>query len=169
MITGPSYGEVSQRASCGEGSLGSAYRILHCRLRSTAGYAAREFPEECSVYIREGFVAWTEIREVELPNGQRIFVELDVPPAGDTGFRGREPLAWARLQDQIVTVSRWVIAAAQEAVPEKPSRYTVSFGVRLALETGNIVGVLAKASGEATVSISVEWEAQHGKENSVVP
>lgn len=101
----------------------------------------------------------TEIREVKLPEGGRFFIELPVSGSGDVGG-GRKVTAvsWSDLEPQIAAVSHSVVRTVRAALPGTPARYGVEFGVKLTAETGTVLGVLAKVSGESTIVVRVEWE-----------
>ncbi len=109
----------------------------------------------------------TEIWEVELPEGGRFFIELPVPGSGDVGGgRRAAAVSWSNIEQQIAEVSRSVVRTVRAALPGTPARYGVEFGVKLTAETGTLLGVLAKVSGESTMVVRVEWE-RAGAENEV--
>jgi len=55
----------------------------------------------------------------------------------------------------IERVSRAMLEAAKAAAPTKA---TVELGFTLALEQGQLVALFGKAKGEASVTVTLEWE-----------
>jgi len=100
----------------------------------------------------------TEIREVELPEGGSFFIEISVPGSGDVRGRRAIAISWSSLEQQIAAVSRSVVRTVRDALPGRPTRCSVEFGVKLTAETGTLLGALAKVSGESTIVVRVEWE-----------
>lgn len=101
----------------------------------------------------------SEIREIELPGGERFFVEVTAPGIRDV--RGSvAAVPWASLEQQISAISRSVLNSLRDALPGRPSRWSVEFGVKLTAETGTMLGVLAKVSGESTIIVHAEWEPE---------
>lgn len=100
-----------------------------------------------------------QIIEVELPDGDgHMYVELEVPPGGDVGFGSMTKRPWRELSEQVAKTSRWVVAAVKEGLPEQPDRLGVEFGIKLTTQTGELLGVLAKAGAEASVLVRLEWD-----------
>jgi hypothetical protein len=46
----------------------------------------------------------------------------------------------------------------KNALPDPPRRYGVEFGLKLSVETSGLTSILAKATGEASVLVRLEWE-----------
>lgn len=67
----------------------------------------------------------------------------------------------ARLQGvtkSIETVGREVLESVKKV---KPAKATVELGFGLALEQGQLVALLGKAKGEASIKVTLEWSASH--------
>jgi hypothetical protein len=88
-------------------------------------------------------------------DGQTILVEV-ANAGGDAATGGR--FALTDLKDTIARVARQVSDAVAGAMPGRPTRCGVEFGVKLAVESNALVSVIAKASAEATVVIKLEWD-----------
>jgi hypothetical protein len=96
---------------------------------------------------------------IELPDGERIFAEVTAPSGGDVGA-GR----FGQLTDlgaDISRISRFVVSAVRDNLPEAPRRYGVQFGIKLSAETGPLVAVLTKATAEANLVVHLEWENEN--------
>lgn len=108
----------------------------------------------------------SEIREIELPGGEKFFVEVTAPGIRDVRGSMANPVSWASLEHQITAVSRSVLSSVYDALPGTPSRWGVEFGVKLTAETGTLLGVLAKVSGESTIVVRAEWEPKPSKDGN---
>jgi hypothetical protein len=96
-----------------------------------------------------------EIVEVELPDGSTFDAEVAVSRMADVA-------AWDRfrvdqLKDSVEKVTAWVWESVREALPDQPDKVGVQFGLKLAVKSGKLTSVLAEAGGEASVTISLEW------------
>lgn len=95
---------------------------------------------------------------VELDGGT-VLVEVGTV-GGDAAAGGR--FAWTDLKDTVARVTRQVNSAVTGAVtgtmPGRPTRCGVEFGVKLTVEANALVSVIAKAGGEATLVIRLEWD-----------
>ncbi|WP_412538514.1 CU044_2847 family protein [Longispora sp. K20-0274] len=88
-----------------------------------------------------------------------MHIEVDVQDGDISSWKvGNVP--WGQVEAQIAQIGTWVTQAVKSALPDAPSRVGVDFGVKLTAETGKVLGVLAKASGEASLVIRLEWEPQ---------
>jgi hypothetical protein len=93
---------------------------------------------------------------VELADGSTILAEVATAGGGDaTAFRRLKMLD---LKTELGRISQMVGDAVTSSLPDPPQRYSVEFGVKLAVESNALAAVLAKASGEATLVIRLEWD-----------
>jgi hypothetical protein len=88
--------------------------------------------------------------------GDDITIVVAAEPVGqvlvaDTDVVGRLD----RVASSIERVSREMLEAAKRAAPSKA---TVELGFTLALEQGQLVALFGKAKGEASVTVTLEWE-----------
>ncbi|MGC5021409.1 CU044_2847 family protein [Micromonospora sp. DT47] len=98
-----------------------------------------------------------DLVEVALPDGEILYVEIEVPVEGDIAWRGQK-VAWCDLQEQVARVSKWVIESVRAGLPDTPKRVGVEFGLKITGETGTLVGALAKAGAESSIVVRLEWE-----------
>ncbi|WP_159425474.1 CU044_2847 family protein [Streptomyces sp. fd1-xmd] len=99
---------------------------------------------------------YTEIVHVELPDGGGTIRAEVAVGAGDVSSLG-DRLGLDEAQETIARVGRWAVQTVRQNLPEPPDEFEVQFGMKLALETGKIVSVLAKASGEASLTVRMAW------------
>lgn len=97
----------------------------------------------------------TELVEVVFPDGEVGYAEVEVATDGDIGARDRFRLD--QVGPQLRRVTRWLLDEVRSAVPGTPDRVGLEFGFKLNAKTGKLVGVLAEASGEASVVVRLEW------------
>lgn len=95
----------------------------------------------------------------EIRTEQGVFyAEVAVRSGGDIAAADRLTAEWKAIKSQVAEVSRHVVELVQDALPEKPAKYEVEFGIKLSAETGPVLGMLAKAGGEASVLVRLTWE-----------
>lgn len=97
----------------------------------------------------------TEIVRVNLPDGGTFFVEIP-SMGGDAGVRDRLNLDEAR--STLVRIGHWVKESVLAALPEKPDRLCVEYGVKLSVQSGKLAAVLASASAESAITVKMEWD-----------
>ncbi len=101
----------------------------------------------------------TEIVEVELPDGEIVLAEVEVAD-GDVSALDRFKL------DEIGPAAARIGVSVKDGVlrslPRKPDRLGISFGLKLAVKSGKLASVLAEASTEASVTITMEWDRESG-------
>lgn len=66
-----------------------------------------------------------------------------------------------RVTGSVERVSKEMLAAVKRAAPDKA---TIELGFSLALEQGQLVALFGKAKGEASITVTLEWEKQAGTE-----
>jgi hypothetical protein len=87
---------------------------------------------------------------------QVFYVEVSLPAGGDVSVLDMVGNAVA-LQEQIGALAGWVGSSLVAALPRTPDRVGVDFGVKFTLKAGKLFSVLAEASGEASVTVRLEW------------
>lgn len=95
------------------------------------------------------------IQPVVLPDGTVIPVEV-LLRAGDVSDRAGG-LRFDDVRHTFVEVGRWVSGTVREAMPDRPDTVEVAFGMKLAVEAGKLVSILAKANAEASFSVKMTW------------
>jgi hypothetical protein len=96
-----------------------------------------------------------EIVEVEFPDGEIGYAQVELPSGGDVSAQDRFRLSQAG--PQIRRVTRWLLDEVREAVPGRADKVGLEFGFKFCAKTGKLVSALAEASGEASVVVKLEW------------
>ncbi len=100
--------------------------------------------------------------EVELSDHQVIMAEVDARgpiPVGANKYR----FNMETFRSEVAGVSKAVIESVLDGLPDPPDRLGLQFGLKLVLESGSVASVLAKASGEASITVHLEWDRSvHG-------
>lgn len=99
---------------------------------------------------------YAEIAKVELPDGSTIRAEV-FPIGGADVSSITEKLRLDEAQDMVREMGRWVVETVNEKMPKPPGEFEVEFGIKLGLESGNLVSILAKANGEASFTVRMSW------------
>ncbi|MGS0684603.1 CU044_2847 family protein [Nakamurella sp. GG22] len=95
-----------------------------------------------------------EIVEIDLGDGTSLLAEVAVA-GGDVGAWDRFTLS--AVKSAIGRIARWTKEKLLQDLPEPPDRVEIEFGMKFAVQTGELVSVLAEASGEASIIVRVEW------------
>jgi hypothetical protein len=98
--------------------------------------------------------------------GDLPFQQLDDGPYGDVGVRRRAAelgSAVAMTLDQVRGTVRGVGRWAVETVTEgggagAPDSFEVEFGLKLAVKSGQLLGVIAEAGSEAGLTVRLSWD-----------
>jgi Trypsin-co-occurring domain 1 len=106
-----------------------------------------------------------EVIEIELPDGEVILAEVSIMDK-DVGALDRfdlknVSLSAARIGGAVHTALR---RALLQAMPGPPARIGIDIGLKLAVKSGVLTSVLAEAAGEASITVRLDWEAQHERE-----
>jgi hypothetical protein len=101
-------------------------------------------------------VAATTIVEVQLPDGETVLAEVAVR-GGDVGALDHF-LRLDQARATAVRIAQWAKDSVLAALPERPDRFGVQVGLNLMVRSGVLVSVLAAASTEASITISMEWD-----------
>lgn len=98
----------------------------------------------------------TRIVEVELPEGEIIYAEVLSTGGSDVSVADR--LRLDKAGELISQVGAWASNVARVGIPEQPDKFEVSFGMKLGTKSGKLIGILAEASGEASLTVRMKWE-----------
>jgi len=145
--------ETSSSAANGSGVWRILPGSLHQRPGSSGGLWGWINPE--------AHVNRIEIVEVEFPDGGVGYAEIAVPAGGDVKF-GTRRFRLGELGPDIRRVTRWLIDEINEALPNKPQKVGLEFGLKLSGKSGTLVSALAEVGAEATVVVKVEWNPDKG-------
>ncbi|MFJ9607432.1 CU044_2847 family protein [Kitasatospora sp. NPDC101176] len=84
---------------------------------------------------------------------------------GDAGVRDAAARAFAELPQRLDAVrevvrgvGRWAADGIAGTGPAVPDTLEVEFGLKLAVKSGALVGVLAEAGGEASFTVRMSWD-----------
>ncbi|GAB7051187.1 CU044_2847 family protein [Catenuloplanes indicus] len=99
----------------------------------------------------------TRIVPLVLPDGTEILAEVAVAGTGGDA-RAAGALSLEDIRGQIATIGAFFADTVKRSLPDPPDRFGIDFGLKLAVESKGLVSVLAKASGEATVTVRLEWD-----------
>lgn len=100
---------------------------------------------------------FTEVLALELPDGGGLVRAEVAVGAGDvSGLGDRLPLH--EVQETVERVGRWAVRTVRDHLPDPPDEVEVEFGIKLGLESGKVVGILAKASGETALTFRMSWK-----------
>ncbi|MFG2644829.1 CU044_2847 family protein [Streptomyces sp. NPDC048370] len=103
-------------------------------------------------------------------------VELTGPGSGgDAGLRrasGRAAEAVALKLDEVRTLIRgmgtWAADTIAGGGPGQPDTFELEFGLKLAVKSGHLVGVIAEAASEASLTVRMSWDTAARRERSEV-
>lgn len=95
--------------------------------------------------------------EIALPDGSVLLAEVTGSTGGDVADSGKR-FALSALRGPLAEVGKWALTTVRESLPEQPDRLQVEFGIKLAVKSGKLFGVLAEASGESSLVVRMDWE-----------
>jgi hypothetical protein len=100
----------------------------------------------------------TRVVPAQLSNGGgTIYIEArEVGPPRKQVSSKPEDYQFDRLTDSIESIATRVTDALRNV---KPQKATVEFGIDVGVETGGLTGLLARGKGNASLTITIEWEA----------
>jgi hypothetical protein len=102
------------------------------------------------------------IQQVTLRDGVVIPVEVTMRASDVSGLAGQ-----LRLDDvrrTFVEVGEWVSGTVRKAMPDRPETVEVTFGLKLAVEAGKLVSIVAKANAEASFTVKMTWNLSADRE-----
>jgi hypothetical protein len=97
----------------------------------------------------------TQVVEVELQDGEVIYAE--VRATGGTDVSVADRLRLDQTSEAIARIGSWAAQVVRAGVPEHPDEFEVSFGLKLGAKSGKLIGILAEASGEASLAVRMKW------------
>ncbi|MFG1668468.1 CU044_2847 family protein [Streptomyces sp. Y7] len=118
----------------------------------------------------------SDIVTIDLGNGDTVSAEVigdlpfQQPPTadyGDVGMRSGQRAAQlgsavAMTLDQVRStvqgVGRWAAQSIIEGSAGAPDAFEVEFGLKLAVKSGQLLGVIAEAGSEAGLTIRLSWD-----------
>lgn len=92
--------------------------------------------------------------KVQMPDGQVIWARVETGPSDVAASDAIKKLDIEGLTSSIKSVSHAVWEAAQDLTPDTVG---VEFGLELAVKSGQLVSILAEASGKASLKVSMSW------------
>jgi Trypsin-co-occurring domain 1 len=99
------------------------------------------------------------VRRAKVGTDHVILVEARSSGGSEEDVGVGDLLAFEGVEKSITTISQRVTAALKAANPDRAS---VEFGIDLAVESGGLTGLLAKASGAATLKVTLSWGSGDG-------
>jgi soluble P-type ATPase len=94
-----------------------------------------------------------DLVEVRLPSGATLLIESTVL-GGEEKVAAQKPL----LQDVLPTVQEFTEAVTSALVASAATSMTVEFGLQFGLESGRIIAVVAKASANVNLKVTLNYE-----------
>ncbi|WP_329619365.1 hypothetical protein OG357_01615 [Streptomyces sp. NBC_01255] len=114
---------------------------------------------------------------IDIGDGTEIraeVIELTKPGSGgDAGLRrasGRATEAVALKLDDVRTLisgmGTWAADTIAGGGPGQPDTFELEFGLKLAVKSGHLVGVIAEAASEASLTVRMSWDTASRRERS---
>lgn len=122
----------------------------------------------------------TETVTIDLGDGSTVQAEIigdlgfQAPEAadpqgsgyGDVGFRDRTArlgsavaLSLDQVRSTVRSVGRWAAETVTDgAAAGSPDSFEVQFGLKLAVKSGQLLGVIAEAGSEASLTVKLTWD-----------
>jgi hypothetical protein len=97
----------------------------------------------------------SEVVEVELPDGAVVLARVAIRD-GDVAALDRFKLD--ALAANAARVGLWAKESVLSILPAKPARLGVELGLDLTVQSGAVIGIIASASSQASLSITMEWD-----------
>lgn len=96
-----------------------------------------------------------ELIEIELPDGEIILAEVSIMDA-DVAALDRFDLKGVSVSAS--RIGSAIHTALLRAMPSLPDRIGIDIGLKLAVKSGILTSVLAEASGEASITVRLDWD-----------
>ncbi|GAB7185285.1 hypothetical protein ATKI12_5116 [Kitasatospora sp. Ki12] len=116
-----------------------------------------------TVDLGEGAFVHAEV--TVLDRAETGFTPAAGEPGGDAGVRDTAARAFAELpqrldavREVVRNVGRWAADSVSGTGPAVPDTLEIEFGLKLAVKSGALVGVLAEAGGEASFTVRMSWD-----------
>ena len=91
---------------------------------------------------------------VQLPNGATVQIEVVSSGREKVAFN---PFSFNEITDVLEGVTTALKATLEKAQPQKAS---VTFGLEISVESGQLAAAIVKGSGQTNLSITLEWETK---------
>lgn len=93
---------------------------------------------------------------------------------GDVGWRDRTAqvgtavaLTLDQVRDTVQGIGRWAARSiAQGAAAGSPDSFEVEFGLKLAVKSGQLLGIIAEAGSEAALTVRLSWDLAARRERA---
>lgn len=99
----------------------------------------------------------TEVVEVQLPDGNALYAEVEVPGGGDARWGSERQFSLEDIRTSVISIGPWIYDTVRRALPDAPDKIGVEFGLKLTAKSGPLVAALAEVGGEASVVVKLEW------------
>jgi hypothetical protein len=132
-----------------------------------------------SAIILRGGIPVTDIETgavtIELDDGTTVEAEVigdlrfqerdDTAAFGDVGLRDRAArageavaLTLDQVRDTVRGMGRWAAETVTGPAAGNPDAFEVEFGLKLAVKSGRLMGVVAEAGSEAGLTVRLSWD-----------
>lgn len=99
---------------------------------------------------------------------------------GDVGFSGRQraaqlgsavALTLDEVRSTVQGVGRWAAESIAQGASGSPDAFEVEFGLKLAVKSGQLLGIIAEAGSEAGLTVRLSWDlaARRQRANGSAP
>ncbi|MEU6824136.1 CU044_2847 family protein [Streptomyces atriruber] len=116
-----------------------------------------------------------EFIEIDLGNGKQVQAELvgdlpfqavaDAGEGGDVAFRRAAAragdavaMSLDHIRDTVRSMGRWAAETVHGDEAGDPDGFEMEFGLKLAVKSGRLVGVIAEAGSEASLTVRLSWD-----------
>lgn len=98
----------------------------------------------------------TEIIPVELSDG--TIIKVEATPIGEQRISSHA-LPFKETTAKIKSVAQEVAATVRDIRQEvKPNKFSVTIGVEIGIESGQLTTLIVKGSGKGNLEITMEWD-----------
>ncbi|WP_145794498.1 CU044_2847 family protein [Kitasatospora atroaurantiaca] len=124
------------------------------------------------------------VETIDLGDGTSVRAEVigevsfqpagDEDEFGDVGVRDRAArlgsavaLTLDQVRDTVQGIGRWAAESiAQGAAAGSPDSFEVEFGLKLAVKSGQLMGIIAEAGSEAGLTVKLSWDLAARRERA---
>ncbi len=110
------------------------------------------------------FESDTEIVKVRLPDGTELNFET-TPSGGEQKVGKLEDVLDSSKIAKTIEGTVEILRGTFERI--KPDKASVKFGLKVAVESGQLTAVVVKGSGEANLEVTLEWSGSHPEAASI--
>jgi YD repeat-containing protein len=129
---------------------------------------------------------WLSAFEIDLGDGSRVQAEAvgalpfeavaDGGEGGDVAFRRAAAragdavaMSLDHIQDTVRRMGRWAAETVQGDAAGDPDGFEMEFGLKLAVKSGRLVGVIAEAGSEAGLTVRLSWDLASRRTSDAAP